>query len=117
MIRSTILPTLLLLLFAGATAFSQEKEPQRGESNVTAPDATKQTDSGTERFIDTDGDGIDDAKQRPDENASMEGEKRRRRERARDRFIDADGDGINDNRCGGVGVSKGTNKGRRWGRR
>lgn len=105
---------ILLLPLAGA--FSQE-QPESKNPDTEGTEARQQKPARTGSFIDDDGDGIDDRKTTTGKAQNTTETQQRRRQRSRDCFIDTDGDGINDNRSTGVGVSSGSNKGRRWGRK
>jgi hypothetical protein len=81
-----------------AAASGQEKEapkPNDGSSAKTkATVEKKQQPAEAPKFIDKNGDGINDNKGQ---------QKRQRGKWNSDKFIDNDGDGINDNRCQGLG--------------
>lgn len=115
MIRRILTYSAFIMLLPLAAGFSQEK-PEGKAQNPAAADVKQQKSTEKESFVDSDGDGIDDRKSGTNEQTSTE-PRQRRRQRTRDCFIDNDGDGINDNRSTGVGVSSGTNKGCRWGRK
>lgn len=71
-----------------------------------------------EKFIDKDGDGINDLKvkeksDKSNQDLKEKGKNRDKGIRGNDRFIDADGDGINDNRCRGMGLHNGKQRGAR----
>jgi len=102
-----------IILISSAVSFTQEKKQNQ---SITQPGIEKQTsgkDSVDVKFIDADGDGINDLRQR-------QGMKKRKGRM--DNFVDKDGDGINDNRCEGLGWStkgkgRGKGSGRQSGRR
>ncbi|MBN1448422.1 MAG: hypothetical protein JXA28_10870 [Bacteroidetes bacterium] len=109
--------TIAILLLTAQAVFAQEepvKEKQTPQQEQAAQQQAAQQRSDI-RFVDEDGDGIND-------NALMRGQRDGRetegiqiRERRRDHFIDNDGDGINDNRCSGVGIMQGKRRGQQKG--
>lgn len=96
--------TFIILSFT-VVSFAQEKSdktPAR-ESGIEKQ-ISADSDSTGAKFIDIDGDGINDARQK-------KGMKKRKGRM--DKFIDKDGDGINDNRSEGMGwSSKGKGRGK-----
>ncbi|MBL0175599.1 MAG: hypothetical protein IPP94_10105 [Ignavibacteria bacterium] len=122
----TLLVSLLLFLpfsLALAQSDADQSKSARGkrvtetENAPVSPPETKPADPKSAetkaaktkpetapRFVDENGDGINDlcpadGKTGKGENAGKKGE----RARKRDCFIDLDGDGINDSRCNGLG--------------
>lgn len=101
--------TFIILSFT-VISFAQEKQDN---NPAKEPGIEKQTsvnsDSTGAKFIDVDGDGINDARQK-------KGMKKRKGRM--DNFVDKDGDGINDNRSEGMGwSSKGKGRGKGSGKR
>jgi hypothetical protein len=98
---------LLILVFFTIAAAAQEKtEPKKKEpvekNEEMKTEENKKEDQGKEKFIDENGDGIND---------NQQGKGFKNRKGRNDKFVDNDGDGINDNRCQGMGWSKGKQKG------
>jgi hypothetical protein len=115
MIRTLFITILLALGIAVSGVYAQDKPSTKPQQNEAA-DEQQEKQTAAERFVDSDGDGIDDRKGGNDTPES-ENPRQRRRQRARDCFIDRDGDGINDSRGTGVGAGRGSGKGKRWGRK
>lgn len=98
----------IMILIVSLNSFSQEKTGKQSEERGIEKQVQTTGDSASAKFIDADGDGINDLKQRKGI---------QKRKGRMDNFIDKDGDGINDNRCEGLGwSSKGKGKGRGSGR-
>jgi hypothetical protein len=100
---------LLVMIFGLTSLNAQEKTTQdkkqekvEQEKKIPQTDETVKTDNPEQKFVDKNGDGIDDSKQ-------MKGKMKRKGKM--DTFEDKDGDGINDNRCQGMGWGKGSRKG------
>ncbi len=102
---------LIALTISALPLLAQDRPEGKGPHGKKHAQATEQT---APRFVDEDGDGIDDrgkqnpqsVKSSPDETSSQ-GKKQQLRMNRRDRFIDQDGDGINDERCSGTGLRQG----------
>jgi hypothetical protein len=115
MIRTLFITIILALGIAVSGVHAQDKPSTKSQQNEAADDQ-QEKQPATQRFVDSDGDGIDDRKGGNDA-SQTENTKQRRRQRSRDCFIDRDGDGINDSRGTGVGAGRGSGKGKRWGRK
>ncbi|MCX6151521.1 MAG: hypothetical protein NTX22_13400 [Ignavibacteriales bacterium] len=103
----TFYKILFLLVFSVAVINAQEKSlPKKdGEAKNNEEGKTeiiKKENPDQQKFIDENGDGINDTKQ---------GKGMKKRRGKTDTFVDKDGDGINDNRCQGMGWGKGKQKG------
>lgn len=87
------LPTLLL---AGLSIASAQDSTSRRESR---PEQSQSKQNAATKFVDENGDGIDDGAQRRNRQkpGAVRGEQRAQ-------FIDADGDGICDQRSGVIGI-------------
>ena len=103
----TIFKILPVLVFFTVTAVAQvktepkKKEPIEKDEGIKTEEVRTE-DQDTVKFIDENGDGIND---------NQQGKGLRKRKGRTDKFIDNDGDGINDNRCQGMGWGKGKQKG------
>lgn len=102
-----LLKILLFLVFFTTAVAAQDKTESKQKEPVEKQDMTKteevkKEDQNQEKFIDENGDGIND---------NQQGKGLRKRKGRTDKFIDNDGDGINDNRCQGMGWGKGKQKG------
>jgi len=98
---------LFILVFLTIAASAQDKtEPKKKEpvekKEEIKSEEVKTEDKDAEKFIDENGDGIND---------NQQGKGLRKRKGRTDKFIDNDGDGINDNRCQGMGWGKSRQKG------
>jgi len=100
---------LFVVLIIVSVSFAQEKIQQEKKSGQVEQEKKTQPANETVKaekqevkFIDQNGDGIDDTKQRKG---------KMKKKGKMDTFEDKDGDGINDNRCQGMGWGKGSRKG------
>lgn len=100
---------LFFLLIMVSVSSAQEKmtqdkksEPVEQEKKTQPSDENVKAEKQEEKFVDKNGDGIDNSKQ-------PKGKMKKKRKM--DTFEDKDGDGINDNRCQGMGWGKGNRKG------
>jgi len=105
----TLIKILFVLLMIVSVSFAQEKMTQdkkseQVEQEKKSPqlDETVKAEYQEQKFVDKNGDGIDDSKQQKG---------KMKRKGKMDTFVDKDGDGINDNRCQGMGWGKGSRKG------
>lgn len=99
---------IFIILITTASSYSQEKQGKQSSSEPGIQKKVENSDSTSAKFIDVDGDGINDLRQRKG---------MKKRNGRMDNFIDKDGDGINDNRCEGLGwSSKGKGRGKGSGR-
>jgi hypothetical protein len=99
--KDTIMKNLalisLLLILSAFSAPAQTASDTSGKSSDTSATSGSRQKRVGQKFVDMDGDGIDDRLER-------EGKKVRR---GKDRFVDADGDGICDDRATGLGFRRG----------
>ena len=97
---------LFFLTFSTLVVVAQEKteskENEAVENKEAKTEEVMKKDQDKEKFVDENGDGINDNQQR-------KGQKKKKGKT--DEFIDNDGDGINDNRCQGMSWGKGKQKG------
>jgi|WetSurMetagenome_2_1015567.scaffolds.fasta_scaffold368795_2 hypothetical protein len=97
---------IILVLFTIAVIAQEKTEPKKldpsTEKEETKTEEVKKEENDKQKFVDENGDGIDD---------NQQGKGLRKRKGKTDKFVDNDGDGINDNRCQGMGWGKGKQKG------
>lgn len=101
---------LILLAISTSPLLAQEKPENKSAQSLKQVESD-QKDART-KFIDADGDGIDDRVRKDEQSGeSSAGQGRQLRQQRRDRFVDQDGDGIADDRCSGTGLRQGRRHG------
>jgi hypothetical protein len=106
---------LLFASFLIAPTMSAQEKPSRDSKTATEKAQPEKEDQPEVRFVDEDGDGINDNAAQVRERGEQDGSGQQLRTRRRDHFIDQDGDGINDERCSGMGISRGQRRGQQKG--
>ena len=101
-----LLPFLLFALLFSPAVLAQEQKPSEKPKpeNTAQKEESKRSNNDAPRFVDEDGDGVDDGPQTGSQPTNAEHKQHQLRDRRRDHFIDTDNDGINDQRCSGMGI-------------